>query len=197
MDFLKYPVNFITKSYKDLRLYCRFLDFKAQNIQGEFSFDQIGQKSSYYRDAKKLISKGWASKSRKKTISLRAYQHVWRSLGIQQVRSGKRMRYRYKKINVAKLELDRKTYLKQLEDIIRSQIANQKAAQIRWRLKQVHSKSNEATFSAKSAAGLFGYKSATSGSKLRKKYFKVNDIPGLYWSVLNKRYENHCSRIVL
>jgi hypothetical protein len=60
---------------------------------------------------------------------------------------------------------------------------------------------NRATFSAKSSAILFGYKSPASGAKLREKYFSLLPQTGAemkqFWNPTTGRYENHPRQIAL
>ncbi|MGE0588926.1 MAG: hypothetical protein AB7O48_10170 [Cyclobacteriaceae bacterium] len=201
MDFLKVPVNAQFKSYKDLRLYCSYLDFKAQNPEGIYKVFIRKNKDYVSRNFKKMQRRGWASKNRDGTISLRAYQYVWRTLGIHQIKVNGRFKFKYYKIWIDSLSMDRKSYLKELERIIQKKIAERKAAQMRFRRLENKGQLSEVTFGSIRAANLFGYKSASSGSKLREKYFSL--IPQTeqekkqYWNPSKGMYQNHCRKIAL
>lgn len=187
-EFVKCPVNIgdaltkqsNAKSWKLFRLYVQYLDMKIQNPNvGTFKIEHSHR--SYQRVIKKLIQKGWAIR-KERTVYLRAYQYVWRDIGVTRCRDRKTKveRFRYWKIPVWKfLEekryyLDKnsiKGYLKEIEDEIRKRISKRKLAQIRYALKDQDEK--RARYSSRSAGSLFGYKSTSTGSKLRSKYFEV------------------------
>lgn len=189
-NFIKCPVNIgdalkesasdmiakrkFNKIWKDFRLYVKYLDMKVQNPNvGIF---KICHSHRYYqRTIKDLIAKDWAYR-KNGTIYLRAYQHVWKSLGIYRVDDDKVPRYKYWKIPVEIFSIERKTYLKEIEDEIRKRITKRKLAQFRYALKEKGESSgraDQATFSARSASTLFGFTSPSTGTKLRQKYFNV------------------------
>jgi hypothetical protein len=188
--FIKCPVNIgdalkdaasdriakrkFNKVWKDFRLYVKYLDMKVQNPNvGIF---QICHSHRYYqRTVKQLIAKDWAFR-KNGIIYLRAYQFVWKSLGIYRVDDDKVSRFKYWKIPVETFSIERKAYLKEIEDKIRKRITERKLAQIRYALKEKGEsfpRADQATFSAKSASTLFGFTSSSTGSKLRQKYFNV------------------------
>lgn len=207
-QFLKIPRNIAGISYKDMRLYVRFLDLKAQNPDaGEFRIYHSNR--TYQRDIKKMISKGWVTREGCR-IKLKAYQHVWRSLGIEQQTVKGIRSFRYWKMSIENLPLQRKEYLKEIQDWIHRKIAERKTKQIRYAgnkrrtrgaLKETGCKIDQATFSATSSAVLFGYKSTATGSKLRQKYFSLipqaEDEKKQYWNEAKGRYQNHCRKIAL
>jgi hypothetical protein len=204
-DFIKCPVNIgdslksraNTKGWKDFKLYVKFLDMKVQNPNsGTF---QISHSHRYYqRVIKKLIEKGWAAR-KNRMIYLRAYQFVWRDMGINRVSVGKQRieKFKYWKIPVSIFSEKRTGYLKEIENEIRKRISKRKLAQIRYALKDQDN--TRARFSARSAGSLFGYKSPSSGTKLRTKYFEV--IPMTLeeskpkWNRKNGRYEEPTKQI--
>lgn len=171
------------KSWKDFSLYCKYLDLKAQNPDcGTF---EIYHSHRYYqRLVKRLIQRGWAWKEGR-TIKLKAYQAVWKLMGIQRVRVKDIIRYKYWKLPIAKFSRERRIheckgkpvqgYLKEIEIEIRKKIAKRKSAQIVYALKEKDRDISQTTYSAKSAASCFGYKGTATGSKLRKEYFTVID----------------------
>jgi hypothetical protein len=202
--FLKVPLNFEGVTYKDRRLYCRYLDFKAQSESGVFKIYLKRYRRTYYRDFQRLIDRGWASpchEGEDGSISLRAYQYVWRDLGIQPCRMRGRhgkFGYNYYKLDVDLLPLERGNYLKAIEDSIRKKQATRQAAQMRWSLKRKGMDNTKANFGANAAARLFGYKSASSGSKVRKQYFSVIEAPSLpYFNCARGRYEEPVKQIAL
>lgn len=176
-DFIKCPVNIgdslrersDAKGWKDFKLYVGYLDLKVQNPDiGTF---QICHSHRYYqRLIKKLIAKGWAERIGR-TIHLRAYQYVWRQMGVSRVNHKGILRFKYWKIPVDQFSDERKTYMKEIENEIRKRITKRKLAQFRYALKE--KENTQATFSAKSAGSLFGYRSPATGSKLRIKYFDI------------------------
>lgn len=178
-EFIKCPVNIgetlkwnSTKgAWKEFRLYTRYLDLKAQSPNtGTF---RIKHSPRYYqRTIKQLIAKGWAWRDGR-TVYLKAYQHVWRDLGIGRVQQKHGLKFKYWKIPVSLFSDQRKIYLKEIEVEIRKRIAKRKLAQIRWALKQKGKNEQSETFSAKSAGTTFGYRSPSTGSKLRQIYFEV------------------------
>ncbi len=188
--FIKCPVNIgdvlkdsasdkiskikFNKVWKDFRLYVKYLDMKVQNP--DVGIFQICYSHRYYqRTVKQLIAKDWAFR-KNGIIYLRAYQFVWKSLGVYRVDDNMVSRFKYWKIPVKIFSMERKTYLKEIEDEIRKRIAKRKLAQIRYALKEKGESSgraDQATFSARSAGTLFGFTSSSTGTKLRQKYFNV------------------------
>lgn len=179
LDFIKCPVNigdFLKrrsdkKAWKDFKLYIKYLDLKVQNPNcGTFKIEYAPR--YYQRTVKKLIEKGWARRQGM-TIYLRAYQFVWRDLGINRVVTGNQKieKFKYWKIPVCIFSENRTDYLKEVENEIRKRISKRKLAQIRYALKDQDA--TRARFSARSAGSLFGYKSSSSGTKLRSKFFEV------------------------
>lgn len=203
--FIKVPVNFNGVPYKDRRLYVRFLDMKLQTTEGIFRIKVRRHRRTYYREAAKLVDKGWARRctpGEKGLVALRSYQHVWRDLGVMRYpirRRGNRAGYVYYKVPCGHFADDRPTYLRQIECEIKKRLAKRQAAQIRWRLNNKACNENtQATFSARSAARLFGYRSPSTGSKLRKENFEVIPGPSVpYFNRVTGRYEEPTKRIAL
>lgn len=198
-EFVKCPVNIAGITYLDMRLYIKYLDLKAQNPDcGTFKI--FHTKRSYQRDIKEMVERGWAMRDGNE-IKLRAYQEVWRRLGIPQLRIKHINRYRYWKIPTENFLGERRKYLPELEEYIRKKMANRKLAQMRYALKEQGVKTYQATFSAFSASLLFGYKSPSSGSNLRKKYFEVipmtKEEAKPYFNIKNGRYEDPPKKIAL
>lgn len=196
LSFLKIPVTIAETSWKDLRLYVRYLDLKCQNPDvGTFTIHH--SRRAYQRDIKAMIKKGWIVRDGRKII-LKAYQAVWRQMEINRVRVKGLWRYKYWKIPVDVTSLERCNYLKEIENIIRKKVTKRKLSQLRFALKDEGDK-NQATFSSKSAASLFGYRSTSSGSKLRQKYFSiVEQTPEeskLYFNKAHGRFEARTKKI--
>jgi hypothetical protein len=202
-DCLKKPSD--RKGWKDFKLYVKYLDMKVQNPDcGTFHItrSEVPKKSHrfYQRLINQLIERGWASR-KGKTVYLRAYQFVWRDMGINRVSAGKKKieKFKYWKIPVSMFSENRQDYLKEIENEIRKRISQRKQAQIRYALKDKDN--TRATFSARSAGSLFGYKSTSTGTKLRSKYFEV--IPMTpeeakpKWNNKNGRYEEPTKEIAL
>lgn len=232
--FLKVPVNYFGTISKVVdgksieiplipfglqRLYIKYLDCKAQSIEGVFMNPGSrkwgpARRQHYRRAILALKERGWAEpcgKGENGDISLRAYQYVWRDLGIKRFsvndnsrfmasRRGSGERYSYFKIPLDDLADDPATYSKEIQDTINKYLSKRKRAQMRWRLKKSSSKVDltQATFSAKRAALLFGYRSPSTGSKLRKKYFSIvetTEKPG--FNPVRGRWEEPCKRVAL
>lgn len=200
-EFIKCPVNIgdCRTPWKDFRLYCKYLDLKAQNPNvGEF---RIYCNHRYYqRTLKQLIQRGWALKVKTKIVRLKAYQHVWRDMGIVRINRDGIPRFQYWKIPTNIFADDRQTYLRQIEEEIRKRIAQRKRAQIRHALKKGDDK-HQVTFAAKSASLLFGFRSCSTGSKLRQKYFDVlkqsDQESKPYFDQKEMRYKNQTKKIAL
>lgn len=207
-EFLKCPMNIgdsLTRNswkkdckrklWKDFNLYIKYLDMKVQNPDCGTYKNEIKKEERYYqRLAKQLIKKGWAYR-KDKIVHLRAYQYVWRDLGITRVKDKKSgiQKFKYWKIPLHRFPSEKRYYkvidtsnpikkngkpnyivmgyLKEVEDYLRKKISERKRAQFRWALKEKDN--TRATFSSRSAGSLFGYKSPSSGTKLRTKYFEV------------------------
>jgi hypothetical protein len=200
-EAIKCPVNIGDSriGYKLFRLYCKYLDLKAQN-PNVGTFRTYYDHRHYQRTIKQLIAKGWATKAKPKTVQLKAYQYVWRDMGIQRVSRNGVTCYKYWKIPTNIFADDRKTYLRQIEDEIRKRMAQRKRAQIRHALKK--GDHSQATFAARSASLLFGFRSPSTGSKLRKTYFAVIDYQTPeeakpYFNKVNGRYENRTKQIAI
>lgn len=212
--FVKVPVNIgdalresaDKRSWKDFSLYVKFLDLKTQNPNcGTFAI-QTGHRY-YQRLIKRLITRGWAWKEGR-TIKLKAYQEVWRQMGVQRVRVKNIIRYKYWKLPVSMFSQERRIhkgkgkpvqgYLKELETEIRKRIAKRKSGQMRYALKEKDRDTSQTTYSAKSAASCFGYKGTATGSKLRKEYFSViEDEAKPRFNRARGRYEEPTKRIAL
>lgn len=199
-EFIKCPVNISDalrdsasrkikkgsdeKAWKDFRLYVRYLDLKVQNPDVGI-FKIFHSKRYYQRTVSQLIEKGWAIRKNKE-VHLRAYQHVWKDMGVNRVDDRGVLKFKYWKIPVDAFSNERRIYekgkkivggyLKEIEHEIRKRISKRKLAQIRYALKEKGNgltRAYQATFSAKSASITFGYTSDFSGSKLRQKYFSI------------------------
>lgn len=209
--FVKVPLNLAGIPFRLQRAYVGFLDCKAQTIEGTFhnNWDHAPRRF-YQRLMKKLVDLGWASRVSPGVISLRTYQHVWRSMGIgrlnkQNPRGWKDTKRKasgtgwvFYKITTDSLDGERAGYYMQIEKIIRTSIAKRMQAQIRWRLNKRQTNHNQATFTSSGSAALFGYRSPASGSKLRKRFFEVipsNDKP--YFNRVNGRYELPTKQIAI
>lgn len=196
---IKCPVNIGEVSWKLFRLYVRYLDLKAQSPDlGTFKIYHT--RRAYQRVIKSLIEKGWATRT-KGTVSLRAYQYVWRAMEIDRVRIRGVLRFKYWKIPIDRLPSERQDYLKEIENIIRKKVTMRKLAQLRFALNEKGLNKDQATFSARSTSDLFGYRSTSSGSKLRKRYFEI--IPQspeqakTYFNHAHGRWEDPPKRIAL
>ncbi len=215
VSFLKVPVNFESIPYKDQRLYIKYLDLKAQTDEGIFKNyfkKQSAEHKRYRRAIQSLIERGWGTRCAKTeagSISLRSYQHVWRDLGVDRLvkkkkrfhdtRKGTGYGFYYFKIQIDWLESERKVYYQQIKDIIQKKMSKRRRAQIRWSLKQKKVNDlTQANFSAKSAAVLFGYRSPSTGSKLRKKHFSVIAADSKpFFNRVTGRYEEPTKKIAL
>lgn len=223
---LKIPINFEGIPFKLQRLYTKYLDCKAQTIEGvfhnTFSRSKNPKDREYYRRVmKELVRVGWASQEQS-GISLRAYQHVWRDLAIERLRKRDVTRFEdkgrkssgqffgYFKISIDELPQHRKTtkdketgkvqigYSDQIQEKIFTELAKRRRAQMRWTLKKRGVFTKEARFACISAATLFGYRSASTGSKLRKSFFSVIDSEDKpYFNQINGRWEDPVKRIAL
>jgi hypothetical protein len=176
----------------------KFLDLKSQAPDlGTF---KIFHSHRYYQRAvRSLEQRGWAWRENGE-VRLRAYQFVWRSMGVERLRFGKRgVKFRYWKIPVDGLSLERKGYLTELESWIRAKVAERKRSQLRHALNKTGQR--HATYAAKSVANLFGYRSPDTGSKLRKKYFEVlpmsTEEAKPRFNPVRGRYEEPCKKIAL
>lgn len=205
-DFIKIPVNIgdslkensRSKGWKDFKLYCRFMDLKVQNPNcGTFRIEHTHR--AYQRVIKDLIKRGWAWREGR-TVKLKAYQFVWRSMGVKRVRVNNILKFKYWKISVSLFADERRDYLRQIENVIREKIASRKLAQIRYALKAKGERIDKATFSSISASSLFGYRSPSTGTKLRKKFFSVVEPETKskpFFNVKRGRYEELTKQIHL
>lgn len=201
-DFIKCPINIgdhlkdSYKGWKEFKLYVRFLDLKAQNPNcGTFKIEHSHR--AYQRIIDNLIKRDWAWREGR-TIRLRAYQAVWKSMGIPRLRVGRILKFRYWKFPVSGFSDDRKTYLKQIEFEIRKKIAKRKLVQIGYALRVKGELVNMATFSSRSTSYLFGYKSSSTGTKLRNEFFEVVQAESKpYYNEKRGRYEEPTKRIHL
>lgn len=198
-DFLRVPVNIEGVPWRVFRLYIKYLDLKAQNPDAG-TFKIYHSRRSYQRDIKAMIDRGWVWRE-DGAIKLRAYPFVWKDMGIQRVRVKNILRFKYWKIPLDGFSEMRNVYLREAEKEIRKRMAKRKGAQIRRALSHKGIKNYQATFAGMSAALLFGYQSASTGSKLRKSFFEV--LPQTpeeakpYYSKVNGRWENRTKQIAL
>ena len=132
---------------------------------------------------------------------LKSYEVVWKLLGIQKVNIAGGKRYRFHKIS------DHSTWSifkrKTIEDIQGYQ-TERKKAHFKRRLNYAGMSpdvNHSPLFSAKAAAKLFGYKSRTSGSRYRERYFDVIKEPLKlrlkYTSDLLPYFQFDCKRVSL
>lgn len=198
---IKIPKNLFRITPSDKNLYAAFLDFKMFNQEGVISTKDINRRKadrSHYRYwIDKLCNRGWVSRDGK-YFTLRSYQEVWISMGVDRTwsKSKKRFCFAYKIIDPSTLGLSRTEYRQQLITIICGTVANNKVQQIKWRLKlrQAQERS-ETLLSCRAVLRLFGLKekSVSSASRYRAKYFSV--IPEK--SVLQKTGKYLCKRIAI
>ena len=108
---------------------------------------------------------------------LKSYEKVWEQLGISKVNYRGRKVYRWRKLPKYSTWSE---FKKKLIEDIQGYQTERKKAQFRRRYSLAGSpKGVDFTplFSAQSAATLFGYKSRTSGSKYRERFFDVVKEP--------------------
>lgn len=198
-DFLRVPINIEGLPWRVFRLYVKYLDLKAQDPDtGNFKIYHSHR--SYQVAIKEMVSRGWVWREGR-TIKLRAYPFVWKDMGIQRVRVKNILKFKYWKIPVDLFSDTRREYLSEMEKEIRKRMAKRKGAQIRRALSHKGIKNHQATFAGMSAALLFGYQSASTGSNLRKTFFEV--LPQTpeeakpYFSRVNGRWENRTKQIAL
>jgi len=132
---------------------------------------------------------------------LKSYEIVWKLLGIQKVNVKAGKRYRFHKIS------DYSTWSifkkKTIEDIQGYQ-TERKKAQFKRRLNYAGMSpdvSHSPLFSSQAAAKLYGYKSRTSGSRYRERFFDVVKEPLKlrlkYTSDLLPYFQFDCKRVSL
>lgn len=198
-QFIKVPRNIgdvlVDNGWKIFRLYCQFLDLKAQ--QPDIGVFKIEHSKRYYqRIVSKLIKSEWAWREGR-TIHLKSYQHVWRSMGINRIKG----KYKYWKLPVEQFSDELREYSQEIQIAIRAKITGRKLAQIRKALKTKGERQSCVTFSAMSSSILFGYKSSSSGSKLRKKYFELIPLdPAVdkpYFDTKEGRFKEPTRRIAI
>jgi hypothetical protein len=199
----------------------RYLDCKCQSVEGIFTNPgsrKWGEsaRQHYRRTIKLLLKHGWARPCKKGEhgeIALKSYQYVWNKLGISMHqkrdprtfhdhRKGSTLFFSYYKISLDALSDDRKTYYNEIKLIIQKGMADRKRNQLRWRLNKGRNnkvdKVDSATFSALSSSSLFGYKSPSTGSKLRKMNFSIvetDEKPG--FNPARGRWEDPTKKIAL
>lgn len=132
---------------------------------------------------------------------LKSYEGVWGILGIKKPKFRKGQRYRFYKL------LDHSTwseFKKKVIDDIQGLQTERKIAQFKRRLNNAGMSTDvnhSPLFSAQAAAKLFGYKSRTSGSRYREKYFEMVKEPLRlrlkYTSDMLPYFQFDCKRIIL
>jgi hypothetical protein len=215
---IKVPISLEGVPYKLQRLYVRFLDCKSQSVEGIFSNPgsrKWGEstRQHYRRTIKLLLESGWArpcEKGEGGEIALKSYQFVWNAMGVPRHqkkdrrafldrRQGSGLFFAYFKIPLESLSDDRRTYYDEIKLIIQKNLADRKRRQLRWRLNSGRKyKVDSTTFSALSTSSLFGYKSPSTGSKLRKMNFSIVDTaekPG--FNPARGRWEEPTKKIAL
>lgn len=205
MESIKIPKSLHSISPKNARLYAAYLDLKLFNPEGVIKMP-IKRKADrfYYRYwLNRLCDAGWVRRISPIEFHLKTYQEVWGLLGVNRSfhHKIKKYKYDYHKIDIENLSLDRKVYFQELVKKVLSKVAGNKTRQIRWKLKQMQGPGRatptETFLSCRSVAGLFGLRSATSGSKYREKYFSVYDDPLVLRKLADGTYRYRCGRIAI
>lgn len=171
------------------------VNFQSGVLPDTFTGDQRNF-FNYWR--KKLIRLGWVYEWRGR-YHLRAYQFVWRSMGVKKVKVTKKNRITKKQstrpgfrfIEISFKYSSRKEFISQTLKHIRLNEVEYKKNQIAYRLlhrtfcshrqklKLIRAirKSEKPMFSSSASAKMFGYKSESSGYQLLLDFFKVTNQP--------------------
>lgn len=212
-QFIKLPKALFSIHPYDALLYANYVDLKAYGRKGGATGTDGALVLRPGKDrhnlkywAGRLVSRGWAEKMPDGAYRLRSYQHVWRSLGVQRSWTAgiKKYKFAYHKISIGALHLctDRKVYARQIKDLILRQVAANKKAQVKCRLKESTAPGQpvktETSISCRTVGTkLFGLRSSASGSKYRKLYFDVIDEPTELRKLPGNLYRYPCKRIAL
>lgn len=171
------------------RMYAHYLDFKLYNPQGRLTpriYSRVRKnrvKNKYWLD--KLVSVGWASKSDKGTYYLASYKAVWKILG------GTEDFYRINPDDLSDTD-----YIKELIGELLQRTADNKRRRIAKTVNKCGVK-DFVSYGVRKAAELFGYKSPTTGSKYRSRYFSVLKSDRKVFRTTNKQYEeNNCAEFM-
>jgi hypothetical protein len=207
--FIKIPKALCQCSPAEAQLYAAFLDFKAWNPEGIITSSSMiirrADRHFYGYWMTKLVRRGWATEritQRGKIFSLKAYQDVWRDMGVQPswCRKIKRYKFVYSKVDVADLPLERKEYIRKLKDLLLSQVAGNKVRQIKYRLRTTQSPVTDKTatyISSRAISELFLLRSSRSGHKYRLRFFEVIPEPPILLRFPDGTCRNFCKRIAL
>lgn len=207
--FLKIPKALCQCSPREAQLYAAFLDFKTWNAEGIITSSSmiVRRADRYFYNywMTKLVRRGWATERRTlhgKIFSLKAYQDVWRDMGVQPSLCPKIKKYKfvYFKVEVADLPLDRREYIRKLKDLLLSQVAGNKVRQIKHRLRTTQSPVTDKTatyISSRTISELFLLRSSRSGHKYRQRFFEVIQEPSILIRFPDGTRRNLCKRIAL
>jgi hypothetical protein len=174
---LKYPINLSGMNFRLVKLLSVYLELKAKAKSGTLSKHDI-RSVSYYKRV--LIEKGLIKLDRTGDhYLLRSYTVAWRVFKIEKSISKNR---RHERVFCRRFDLNSESSTrKNIQEVLFQHQAHTLEKQIKYvRNAGRRSKKNliiEAPLSSFTVAKLFGYKQACTGSRKRKKYFKLVDMP--------------------
>lgn len=161
------------------RLYVAYLYFKRFNRDGRFTVSDIGnstERTKLLYWLKKLVNQGWIRED-VGGYSCASYRSVWTKLKTHKVKKlrDKRYIFRYTKLDDYK-ELDFSGFKAHILDQLRRHQAKRLFNQIQYRCESLEAKdeAKKPTLMVQTVAYHLGFKSSMSGSKYRRRYFKVN-----------------------
>lgn len=175
---LKVPVNFVNVKYEDRNLFVAFLYLQRFSPYGRVHISNV-PKRHFHHWITKLQGAGLIRREGEYYI-LKRNKEVWRLLNIKKVKSYGKLCYRFRKLPNEFSQLPWSDFKKAVIDNIQSYLAERKKYQIRERLKIAGTPIGDKScslFGSKASRLLFGYRSDTSGSKYRRKWFDVVDEP--------------------
>lgn len=175
-QFLKIPKNWENISWEKRNIYIAYLWVKNYSRFGRVHISKIPKKH-FGHYITKLISAGLMKREGEFYVLL-SYESVWGLLGIKKVNVFGKQVYRWRKL-ADNIPSWREFKVKTIFDIQAFQ-TERKKAQIKKKVYIGNSPEGvniTPLFSSKASCKLFGYKSRTSGSKYREKFFDVVSEP--------------------
>jgi hypothetical protein len=175
-QYLKIPKNWQGVNWENRNIYIAYLWMKRYSRFGRVHISHL-PKRHFGHWISKLISVGFVKREGEYLILI-GYHKVWTLLGISKVNYRGHKVHRWRKL--PDFYNTWSEFKKKLIEDIQGYQTERKKAQFRRRYSLAGSpKGVDYTplFSAASAAKLFGYKSRTSGSRLRERFFDLVEEP--------------------
>lgn len=177
-SIVKYPIDLQGLGYRDIKILSAYLKLKGNAKSGKISKAHL-RTIWYWKDD--LIRLKLIKLDRNgKMYQLRCNAAVWRIFNRKKTKPKKSKKWNHEKVFCKRLELNTR---KEIQEALFQHLADTFAKQIKYvrtsgrRPKKSDQITIEAPLSASTVAKFFGYKQPCTGSRKRKKYFRLSKEP--------------------